>query len=84
MDHYKQIFITSLHEKLKARIKGGILVKVDRNDVLIVEIFRDHELDYQYTLDDFSTRVLYGLNSDYIAYEVVAGYKKRVLAKHFY
>lgn len=84
MELYRQVFVTALHEKLKAKIKGGILVKVDRNDVLIVEIFRDHELDYQYTLDNFSTRFLYGLNSEYIAYEVVTGYKKRVLAKHFY
>lgn len=83
MEGYIQVFKNLLHEKLKERIIGGIVVKVNYNDELIVEIYREHELDYYYKLDDFSTRLLLGLNTEYVVYEVSAGYKKRILAKYF-
>lgn len=84
MENYRQVFVNILHEKLKEKIKGGIVVKVNYNDELIVEIYRDHEFDYCYKLNDFSTRFLHGLSTDYVVYEVTTGYKKRVLAKYFY
>lgn len=83
MENYIQVFKNLLHEKLKEKIIGGIVVKVTFNDELIVEIYREHELDYYYKLDDFSTRLLMGLTTEYVVYEVVTGYRKRIMAKYF-
>lgn len=82
MENYIRVFKNLLHVKLKERIIGGIVVKVSYNDELIIEIYREHELDY-YKLDDFSTRLLLGLTTEYVVYEVSAGYKKHILAKYF-
>ena len=83
MGEYRQVFKDLLHGKLKEKIIGGIVVKIDRNDELIVEIYREHELDYWYKLGDFSTRFLHGLSTDYVVYEVMTGYRKRIMAKYF-
>ena len=40
MENYIQVFKNLLHEKLKERIIGGVVVKVNYNDELIVEIYR--------------------------------------------
>lgn len=83
MGEYRQVFKDLLHGKLKEKIIGGIVVKIDRNDELIVEIYREHELDYWYKLNDFSIRFLHGLSTDYVVYEVMTGYRKRIMAKYF-
>lgn len=83
MGEYKQVFKDLLHGKLKEKIIGGIVVKINYDDELIVEIYREHELDYWYKLNDFSTRLLHGLSTDYVVYEVITSYKKRIMAKYF-
>ena len=40
MTDYEYLFSTNLHAKLKERIQGGIFVKVNENDSLVVAIKR--------------------------------------------
>ena len=38
MTDYEYLFSTNLHAKLKERIQGGIFVKVNENDSLVIKI----------------------------------------------
>ena len=40
MTDYEYLFSTNLHAKLKERIQGGIFVKINENDSLVVAIKR--------------------------------------------
>ena len=67
-------FCSILHQKLKGRIKGKIFCKVV-NDELKVRIDMD-DLWFETIYDDFAKSVIFGLTSDYVAYEVEKKYRK--------
>lgn len=84
LEEIKYDFVGLLHKKLKEKIRAGIVVKINQSDKLIVEIYRDREVDYLYIMDGFSDRFYNGLNTDQIVHDIVTGYRIRVIAKHFY
>ena len=70
MTDYEYLFSTNLHAKLKERIQGGIFVKVNENDSLIVKIERKDGNNFDISFTDFSNRLIHGFSTDYAAYEV--------------
>lgn len=80
---YECLFSTNLRDKLKGAIKGGIFVKVNENDSLVVEIKRKDGNNFGVSFTDFSNRVLNGFTTEYAAYEVVKKYKKFVTSQFF-
>lgn len=84
LEEYKYDFAKLLHKKLKEKIRAGIEVRFVNGEELSVKIIRDREIDYSWTINEFSDKFFNGLDTDIIVYEIVAGYKKRVFAKHFY
>lgn len=69
MTDYEYLFSTNLHAKLKERIQGGIFVKVNENDSLVIKITRRDENNFDMSFTDFSNRMLNGFSTDYAAYE---------------
>ena len=70
-------FCVILHKKLKDKIKGKIFCKVI-DDELKIRIDMD-DLWFEISYGDFARRVIYGLTSDYIVYEVEKKYRKFLL-----
>lgn len=83
MTDYEYLFSTNLHAKLKERIQGGIYVKVNDNDSLVVKIMRQDGNNFDVSFTDFSNKFLNGFTTDYAAYEVVKQYKKFVMKQFF-
>lgn len=83
MKNYEYTFVKSLAKSLKERVKVGVQAKVV-HDELIVELFRNHEVDFTYRIKGFSGRVLHGYDSDICAREITNAYKKKVLLSYFY
>jgi hypothetical protein len=54
MTDYEYLFSTNLHAKLKERIQGGIFVKVNENDSLVVAIKRKDGNNFDMSFTDFS------------------------------
>lgn len=80
---YEYLFSTNLHAKLKERIQGGIFVKVNENDSLVVAIKRKDGNNFDMSFTDFSNRILNGFSTDYAAYEVQKKYQKFVMKQFF-
>lgn len=80
---YECLFSNHLYEKLKEVIKGGIFVKVNENDSLVVEIKRKGGNNFGVSFTDFSNRVLNGFTTEYAAYEVTKRYQKFVMRQFF-
>ena len=80
---YEYLFSTALHTKLKERIQGGIFVKVNWDDILVVKIKRQDGNTFEYRFEDFSKKVLNGFTTDYAAYEVESEYQRFVLKQFF-
>ena len=80
---YECLFSNHLYEKLKEVIKGGIFVKINENDSLVVEIKRKDGNNFGVSFTDFSNRVLNGFTTEYAAYEVTKRYQKFVMRQFF-
>lgn len=83
MTDYEYLFSTNLHAKLKERIQGGIFVKVNENDSLVIKITRRDENNFDMSFTDFSNRMLNGFSTDYAAYEATKKYQKFVMKQFF-
>ena len=70
-------FCVILHKKLKDKIKGKIFCKVI-DDELKIRIDMD-DLWFETSYEDFARRIIYGLTTDYIVYEVEKKYRKFLL-----
>ena len=77
------LFSNHLYEKLKGVIKGGIFVKVNENDSLVVEIKRKDGNNFGVSFTDFSNRILNGFTTEYAVYEVTRKYRKYVMEQFF-
>lgn len=84
MTDYGYLFATSLHTKLKEKITGKIFVRVTKEDALFVRIESYGDITYKCYLENFSDRILNGLSSDYVAYEVVKDFKDFILSKYLH
>lgn len=80
---YECLFSNHLYEKLKGVIKGGIFVKVNENDSLVVEIKRKDGNIFGVSFTDFSNRILNGFTTEYAVYEVTRKYRKYVMEQFF-
>lgn len=80
MTDYEHLFSMNLHTKLKEKIQGGIFVKVNENDSLVVAIKRNDGNNFEMSFTDFSNRMLNGFSTDY---EVVKKYQKFVMKQFF-
>ena len=74
---YECLFSNHLYEKLKGVIKGGIFVKVNENDSLVVEIKRKDGNNFGVN------RILNGFTTEYAVYEVTRKYRKYVMEQFF-
>lgn len=83
MTDYEHLFSMNLHAKLKEKIQGGIFVKVNENDSLVVAIKRKDGNNFDMSFTDFSNRMLNGFSTDYAAYEVTKKYQKFVMKQFF-
>lgn len=83
MTDYEYLFSTNLHAKLKERIHGGIYVKVNDNDSLVVKIMRNDGNNFDVSFTDFSNKFLNGFTTDYAAYEVQKKYRDFVMKQFF-
>ena len=83
MTDYEYLFSTNLHAKLKERIQGGIYVKVNDNDSLVVKIMRNDGNNFDVSFTDFSNKFLNGFTTDYAAYEVQRKYRDFVMKQFF-
>ena len=83
MTDYEYLFSTNLHTKLKEKIRGGIFVKVNEKDSLIVKIERRDGNNFDISFTDFSNRLIYGFSTDYAAYEVYKKYRDFVMKQFF-
>lgn len=83
MTDYGYDFSLMVQKKLKNKIKGKIYVAVTDDDVLYIKINNGDDI-YEMSYGDFARRLINGLNSDYVAYEVVTEYKKKLLERYFY
>lgn len=75
--------VTIYTKKLKGVIKGGIFVKVNENDSLVVEIKRKDGNNFGVSFTDFSNRILNGFTTEYAVYEVTRKYRKYVMEQFF-
>ena len=83
MKDYEYLFAMNLHARLKEMIEGKVFVKVKGNDKLYVKIESFGDLRYEVELPDFSEKVMNGLTSEYIVYEIVKRYKCFILERYF-
>lgn len=80
MQDYEFLFSKNLHEKLKEKIIGKVWVKC-YHDELHVKIIPGRGLEFEFTMDDFQNRILNGLSSDYIVYDVLREYKSYIFSE---
>ena len=59
MTDYEYLFSTNLHAKLKERIQGGIFVKVNENDSLVIKITRRDENNFDMSFTDVLLVIVY-------------------------
>ena len=83
MKDYEYLFTRTLHQKLKEKIIGKIFVTVNHDDELRVEIESFGDFTFRTKLDNFSDRILNGLTTDYVAYDIVKQYKSFIAKKYF-
>lgn len=83
MVEYEYLFCTNLHSKLKEKIRGGIFIKVNEKDSLIVKIERKDGNNFDISFTDFSNRLTHGFSTDYAAYEVQKKYRYFVMKQFF-
>lgn len=75
--------VTIYTKNSKESFKGGIFVKVNENDSLVVEIKRKDGNNFGVSFTDFSNRILNGFTTEYAVYEVTRKYRKYVMEQFF-
>lgn len=83
MADVEYLFSCAIHEKLKAKIKGKIWVKIFKNELHIRITGIDNSI-YVYVLENINEKIVNGLSSDYVLYTVISKYRKFVTEKYFY
>ena len=82
MNEYEYVFCKTLHEKLKAKIKGGINAYIT-DDTLEIKIIRYGDIIFKMRICNISEKILNGYSTDLVVHEVVKKYKRFVLNGHF-
>lgn len=82
MEELDNVFVSSLHEKLKKKINAGIFCYIDR-DNLFVRIKNDNNL-WECSFGNIWEIIVRGTPMDMMVNKVVAEYKAEVLRRFFY
>ena len=82
MTDYGYVFSTNLHAKLKEKVVGKVFVRLNYNDELYIKIESFGGLKYETRFVNFSERLVNGVSTDYIAYQVIEGYKQTIITKY--
>ena len=83
MQDYEYLFSTELHKRLKEKVKGKVWVKI-YNDELHVNIIPDENGElYEFVMTDMSSRILNGLSTSYIVYDILKDYRNYVNKQYF-
>ena len=84
----EQLFSMAVQQKLKRQIIAKIFVKVIWSDELLVVITREDELEFKLSIGNISEKIINGLTSDYMAYQILRQYREflieRMEDKYFY
>lgn len=73
----------SLHRKLKDKIKGKILVEVIDDNLWVHITDEIYGTTFKRYIDNFSDKLIHGLTTEYIAYEIVDTYQRFILNRFF-
>lgn len=83
MQDYEYLFSTELHKRLKEKVKGKVWVKI-YHDELHVNIIPDGNGElYEFVMTDMSSRILNGLSTSYIVYDILKDYRNYVNNQYF-
>lgn len=83
MQDYEYLFSTELHKRLKEKVKGKVWVKI-YHDELHVNIIPDANGElYEFVMTDMSSRILNGLSTSYIVYDILKDYRNYVNKQYF-
>ena len=83
MHDYEYAFVQSLIPKIKEKIKVGVVAEV-KDDVLEVKLFRDHEVDFIYKVDDFYNKIREGYAAELCARAVYNMYMRKIIKRYFH
>ena len=83
MQDYEYLFSTELHKRLKEKVKGKVWVKI-YHDELHVNIIPDKNGElYELVMTDMAYRILNGLSTSYIVYDILKDYRNYVNKQYF-
>ena len=83
MQDYEYLFSTELHKRLKEKVKGKVWVKI-YHDELHVNIIPDENGElYEFVMTDMASRILNGLSTSYIVYDILKAYRNYVNKQYF-
>lgn len=83
MQDYEYLFSTELHKRLKEKVKGKVWVKI-YHDELHVNIIPDENGElYEFVMTDMASRILNGLSTSYIVYDILKDYRNYVNKQYF-
>lgn len=83
MQDYEYLFSTELHKRLKEKVKGKVWVKI-YHDELHVNIIPDENGElYEFVMTDIASRILNGLSTSYIVYDILKDYRNYVNKQYF-
>ena len=88
MKEHEQYFAMTLQQKLKKRVIGRVFVKITYNDEILVVIRYSDDEEFKIFIPNFTDKLINGLSTDYVAYEVLNEYRKclieRMNSRYFY
>lgn len=78
MRDYEELFAKNLQQKLKDKVHGKVFVNVKNNE-LYVHIQCWSDIDCETRTDKFAERIMNGMTTDYLCYEILEQYKRFIL-----
>lgn len=75
MAEYEFIFANRLRYKIIDQINGCVKTWVTDNTLHVGIRLQEYNIQFEYTLPNFSDCVLHNLTTDYVVYEVIREYK---------
>ena len=79
MRDYEFIFAKQLQMKLWNEVHASVKTWVVDDELHIGIRNEEHNIEFEYLMLDFAERLLHGLSTDYVVYEVKKRYKAFVL-----
>lgn len=83
MQDYEYLFSTELHKRLKEKVKGKVWVKIYHDELHVNIIPNENGELYEFVMTDMSSRILNGLSTSYIVYDILKDYRNYVNKQYF-